>query len=184
MQPNCTSTQLPSQNKYLYTVTTATGKYSLLETPAGDIRIIGLGGNLLPRNHRDAEAAERYIQHIENRPPPLCHYCDKPMSPGHVTDPCGLPFCNTDCLANFEETIPRQPTQLSLFPDLPSVPAIPSCHYCGTPIDSPSPARGLRFCDEVCQGYWDVRQTWQVDVSEFLNDHGGNEQTNVFEGAL
>jgi len=61
----------------------------------------------------------------------------------------------------------EQITQLPLFP---------TCHYCSRLVDP-----GLRFCDEVCQVYFDVRKTWQRDVKEFTAEQAGNDvQANVF----
>lgn len=48
-------------NTYLTTITTPQGKYSLLQTPAGDVRIIAPTGDLLPRRHANAAVAERWI---------------------------------------------------------------------------------------------------------------------------
>ena len=64
----------------------------------------------------------------------------------------------------------EQITQLPLFP---------TCHYCSRLVDP-----GLRFCDEVCQVYFDVRKTWQRDVKEFTAEQAGNDQANVFGEAI
>ncbi len=55
------------------------------------------------------------------------------------------------------------------------LPLFPTCHYCTRLVDP-----GLRFCDEVCQVYFDVRKTWQRDVKEFTAEQAGNDQANVF----
>ncbi len=66
-----------------------------------------------------------------------------------------------------EEQTENQMAQLPLFP---------TCHYCGQLVDP-----GQRFCDEVCQVYFNVRKTWQRDVTEFADVQADNDvQSNVF----
>ncbi len=72
----------------------------------------------------------------------------------------------TNCTTND----PKQQTEYQMT----QLPLFPTCHYCGQLVDP-----GLRFCDEICQGYFDVRQTWQRDVVEFAD-----EQANVFGEAM
>ncbi len=56
------------------------------------------------------------------------------------------------------------------------LPLFPTCHYCTRLVDP-----GQRFCDEVCQGFFNVRKTWQRDVVEFAAEQAGNDvQANVF----
>ena len=74
---------------------------------------------------------------------------------------------HTNCTSNDAQNQTEQITRLPLFP---------TCHYCTRLVDP-----GLRFCDEVCQGFFNVRQTWQRDVVEFAAEQAGNDvQANVF----
>lgn len=42
---------------------------------------------------------------------PRCHYCANELPEAHITDVCGLSFCDLTCYDNFEDCIPFETFQ-------------------------------------------------------------------------